>query len=184
MEVKIKSKIENITIELNENEADMLKDLLEFAFDYDTEHPHSLYTSEKTLGKELIKRLEFDSQSAKAEEKGFDKLSPEELTKEYNKVKRYPNSKCMSADQLQPLTNEDIKIFTEKLRQTPDRDKILNDLIFPSFIEDSQNAVKETMNYFDETEEDREIDLRGYCVNEQGLHKDYEEEETKNEKKV
>lgn len=184
MEVKIKSKIENITIELNENEADMLKDLLEFAFDYDIEHPHSLYTSEKTLGRELIKRLNIDSQSAKAEEKGFAELTPEELTKEYNKVKCYPNSKCMSADQLQPLTNEDIKIFTEKLRQTPGRNKILSDLIFPSFIEDSQNAVKKTMKYFDENEEDREIDLRGYYANESGLHNDYDEEESKNEKKV
>lgn len=96
MDIKTQIKVENVIITLNEDEADMLKDLLEFAFDYDTEHPHSLYTSEKILGRELIDRLNFDFQSAKAEEKNhksFREMSNEELEEYYNNFIK-DNPKC------------------------------------------------------------------------------------------
>lgn len=58
MEVVINKKIENITLVLNEDEADLLKDIIEFAFDYESLNPNSLYTREKILGKKLIEALD------------------------------------------------------------------------------------------------------------------------------
>ena len=58
MDIKPQIKVENVTITLNEDEAFYLKDIIEFALDYDAEHPNSLYTSEKAMCRELIDRLD------------------------------------------------------------------------------------------------------------------------------
>lgn len=58
MDIKTQIKVENITITLNEDEAFYLKDIIEFALDYEAEHPNSLYTSEKVMCRELIDRLD------------------------------------------------------------------------------------------------------------------------------
>lgn len=58
MEIKITKLITNIALNLNENEAEMLKELIMFAFDYEGIKPNSLYTSEKEFGKNLFDKLE------------------------------------------------------------------------------------------------------------------------------
>lgn len=58
MDIKTQIKVENVTITLNEDEAFYLKDIIEFALDYEREHPNSLYTSEKAMCRELVNRLD------------------------------------------------------------------------------------------------------------------------------
>lgn len=58
MEIKITKQVINIVLHLDEHEASMLKQLITFAFDYDSIKKGSLYTSEKEFGLNLIDKLE------------------------------------------------------------------------------------------------------------------------------
>ena len=58
MEIKITKQVINIALNLNEDESEMLKELIIFAFDYEGLKPNSLYTSEKEFGKNLVEKLE------------------------------------------------------------------------------------------------------------------------------
>ena len=53
MEIKITKQVINIALNLNEDESEMLKELIIFAFDYEGLKPNSLYTSEKEFGKKF-----------------------------------------------------------------------------------------------------------------------------------
>ena len=54
MTIEKKETIVKITIELNQDEARMLNDLILFAFDYEGIKPNSIYTSEKEFGRSLL----------------------------------------------------------------------------------------------------------------------------------
>ena len=58
MEIKTETYVEKLSITINQEEAQLLKDLILFAFDYDGLKPNSLYTREKILGKKLIEELD------------------------------------------------------------------------------------------------------------------------------
>ena len=58
MEIKTETYIEKVSITINQEEAQLLKDLILFAFDYEGLKPNSLYAREKILGKKLIEALD------------------------------------------------------------------------------------------------------------------------------